>query len=174
MKLSVIVPPNQSNPAVPTAVAPRAFHEADAFAEALRTALDVDVPVYEAALSAAPAVGYVLAFGVRSPIAPQLAPRLVAIDVGRASIMELLETGLAGAVERQQYANWCAHRTKLGERALGLVGRKDIAARMGARIMTTPYTSTRYGALVLDQPGNLMTLLADYLRAYAAGHSSSP
>ena len=168
MKITVLVPRDEHDLAVSTAVAPRVFHHADEFAAAIGAALDVDVSVVEGELSDAPGDGYVLAFGVRAPIDPLLAPRLVAIEVGRAWIMKLVNTGLAGAVEQQQYFYWHTHRAQgLEERALGLVGRKDLAERMGARIMATgPYTSERYGALIMDEPGNLITLLAAYLRAY--------
>jgi hypothetical protein len=169
MRLTVLVPRVEPDPAVLNAVTPRVFHEVDAFAAALGAALDIDVPVIEGDLADAPSEGYVLAFDVASDVDAKLAPRIIAIAVGRAWIMELVDSGLAGAVEEQQYFQWRTHRTQgPRERALGLVGRKDVAEQIGARVMMTgPYTSERYGALIIDQPGTLITLLAVYLRAYS-------
>ena len=50
----------------------------------------------------------------------------------------------------------------------GVVGRKDVAQRIGARVSCSgPYTSALWLALASDAPGSPIDLLAVYLRAYS-------
>jgi hypothetical protein len=143
----------------------RELVSADELAEAMRVALSIDVPVVAAPLTSAPADGYLLAFHVPSTIDPELARRVIAFDEDRSSIMKRLEQyGFAGAVEKHRYFQWRTQRDD--ERGYGLVGRKDVAARMPARIAGGPYTSASYGIIASDTARDLPGLIAEYLRAY--------
>jgi hypothetical protein len=44
------------------------------------------------------------------------------------------------------------------------VGKRDVAARMQARIVSGPYTSEHYGLIASDTARGLPGLLAEYLR----------
>src|SRR5262245_21107368 len=135
----------------------------------MRHALAIEVPVVEVPLAGAPADGYLLVFH-RAPwaVTPELARRIIAFDEDRASVMEDVEQyGFAGAVEKHRYFQWRAQRDK--ERGYGLVGRKDVAARMPARLAGGPYTSANYAILASDTARDLPGLIAEYLRAYDAG-----
>lgn len=167
MNVSILVPAYEPVANLATTTSARQLFRADELAEAIRGALAIDVPVIEGGLANAPATGYLLAFQVPSTVDPQLARRIVAFDEDRASLMKRLELhGFAGAVEKQRYFEW---RTRPdAERGYGLVGKKDVAARMSARIASGPYTSARYGMIASDNARDLPGLVAEYLKAYEA------
>lgn len=48
------------------------------------------------------------------------------------------------------------------------MGRKDVAARMSARIASGPYTSAHYGMIASDTARDLPGLIAKYLKSYDA------
>lgn len=165
MKVAIIVPAFEPVPGLPTATAPRKFHAADSLAKSLGEALGIDVPVVEGSLKDVSMSGYLLVFELPRDFDRQLGPRIVAFFEDRSTIMKSVEErNLAGAVEKHRYFLW---RTRRGdERGYGLVGRKDVAQQMGARLLSGPYTSTRYAALAHEGAGDLIELLASYLRAY--------
>jgi hypothetical protein len=166
VKVTLLVPPYQ--PAGDAATDPaRQLARADELAEALRATLSIDVPVVDGPLAAAPASGYLLVFRVPSTVDPAVARRIIAFDEDRSSVMKRLELhGFAGAVEKQRYFEWCTRRDD--ERGYGLVGRKDVVARMSARIASGPYTSAHYGMIASDTARDLPGLIAEYLEAYGA------
>lgn len=167
MKVTILVPPYEPAGDAATTDSARQLSRADELAEAIRRALSIDVPVVDGPLAAAPATGYLLAFRVPSTVSPELARRIIAFDEDRSSVMKRLELhGFAGAVEKQRYFEWCTHRD--GERGYGLVGRRDVAARMSARVASGPYTSARYGMIASDTAHDLPGLIAEYLKAYDA------
>jgi hypothetical protein len=165
VKLAIVVPPYETvGPAAATESARQLAH-ADALAEAMRAALSIDVPIVEGPLAEAPEAGYLLAFRVPSAVDPALARRIISFDEDRADVMKRLEQhGFAGAVEKHRYFQWYAQPDK--ERGYGLIGRKDVAARMAARIPSGPYTSERYGILASDAARDLPGLIAEYLKAH--------
>lgn len=168
MKLAIVVPPYEPGGDVSTSASARQLARADELAEAMRSALAIDVPVVEGPLASAPADGYLLAFRVPSTVDPEVARRIIAFDEDRSSVMKRIEQhGFAGAVEKQRYFEWCTRRD--AERGYGLVGRKDVVARIPAQIATGPYTSARYGIIASDTARDLPGLIAEYLRAYDAG-----
>lgn len=165
MKVTILVPPYE--PAAAEGAPARQLARADALAEAMRGALAIDVPIVDGPLATAPVTGYLLAFRVPSTVDPEIARRIIAFDEDRASIMKRVEQlGFAAAVEKQRYFEWTTRPDD--DRGYGLVGRKDVAARMPARIATGPYTSPRYGLLASDTARDLPALIAEYLRAYDA------
>jgi hypothetical protein len=167
VKVTLLVPPFETAGAAVATDSARQLAHADALAEAIRGALSIDVPIVDGPLAAAPATGYLLAFRVPATVDPELARRIIAFDEDRATVMKRVEQhGFAGAVEKQRYFEWTTHPDD--DRGYGLVGRKDVAARMPARITTGPYTSPRYGLLASDTARDLPGLIAEYLRAYDA------
>ncbi len=161
MKVTILVPVN----ARPAAVAEQPWH-VDELAKAVGDALAIEVPIVEGMLADAPATGYVIVFELRADAPVQQGPRIVAFDADRSSIMKRVEShNLAAAVEKQRYFQWRTRREQ--ERGYGLVGRKDVVARMPAEITTGPYTSARYGLISSDAARDLPTLLASYLTTYA-------
>lgn len=166
VKVSIVIPAVDPTPVLKNAVPPREFHRVEELSTALGEALGVAVPIVEGRLADAPKAGYLIMFGVPRDIDPTLGSRIVAFDEDRSSIMKNVEAlNLAAAVEKQRYVAWRMGRTD--ERRIGVVGRKDVAEHMGARVLSGPYTSARYAGLADDAPGDLIALLADYLRAYA-------
>jgi hypothetical protein len=165
MRVTVVVDAFRPVPGAPTVVAPRAFHEVDTLAAAIGDALRIEVPVVEAGLAAAPADGYLVVFGMPRDLDRALGSRIVAFDEDRAHVMQTVEAfDLAAAVESHRYWTW---RQGTDDRPYALVGRKDVAERMGARLVDSPYTSARYSAIASDAARNFIGLLAAYLRAYS-------
>lgn len=167
MKVSILVPAYEPVADMVTAVSLRRFSQVDELAQAMQGALSIEVPIFEGRLTEAPASGYVLAFRVPSTVDPQLAQRIIAFDEGRSNIMKRAERhGFVAAVEKQRYFQWCTHPGT--DRGYGLVGKRGVAARMQARILSGPYTSARYCAIASDTARDLPGLVAEYLRAYEA------
>jgi hypothetical protein len=167
VKVAIVVPALETAGHTWPQTPARETARADELAEAMRSALEIDVPVIEGPLSSAPADAYLLAFQVPSTIDPALARRIIAFDEGRSYIMQRLEEhGFAGAVEMHRYFQWCTQRDS--ERGYGLVGKKDVVARMSARVPEGPYTSANYGVIASDTARNLPELIAEYLKAYDA------
>jgi hypothetical protein len=167
VKVAIVVPALETVGHTWPQTSARETARADELAEAMRGALAIDVPVIEGPLSSAPAEGYLLAFRVPSTIDPALARRIIAFDEGRSYIMQRLEQhGFAGAVEMHRYFQWCTQRDR--ERGYGLVGKKDVAARMSARLPGLPFTSPHYGVIESSTARDLPGLIAEYLKAYDA------
>ena len=167
MKVAIVVPPYELVGNASTTTSARENDAADELAEAMRRALAIDVPVIEGPLSGAPAEGYLLAFRVPWVIDPALARRIIAFDEDRSSIMKRVEQhGFAGAVEMHRYFQWRTQRDR--ERGYGLIGKKEIAARMSALRSSGPYTSAHYDIVASDTARNLPELIAEYLKAYDA------
>ncbi len=165
MKVTAVVSSFVATPDLPSVSAPRDFHQVDALATALGEALGIEVPIFEGTLADAPAEGYLLVFELRHHDDPRLGPRIIAFEEDRSTIMETAEAfRLAAAIEKHRYFQWSRRRAE--ERGYGLVGRKDVAERMGARLVGGPYTSAHYGLLASDAADDLIGLLAGYLRAY--------
>jgi hypothetical protein len=165
VKLTILVPAGVPTPELATAATPRRFYRVDEFARAIGDALAIDVPIVEGKLADAPSDGYLLAFDLPITVDARDGTRIVAFGVDRATIMKRVEAQtLAAAVEKHRYFEWCTRRAD--ERGDGLVGRKDVAARMHARILTGPYTSPHYAAIASSAAGDLPILLAAYLTAY--------
>jgi hypothetical protein len=163
VKVTIVVPSSADAP-----VAAHEMESAGELAEAMRNALAIDVPVVEVPLASVPMDGYLFVFH-RVPwvVDPEVARRIIAFDEDRSSIMKNVEQhGFAGAVEKYRYFQWSAQREK--ERGYGLVGRKDVVARMPARIASGPYTSASYGIIASDTARDLPGLIAEYLKAYDA------
>jgi len=168
VKVAIVIPPVETAGSAWPQASARETTRADELAEAMRVALAIDVPVLEAPLASAPADGYLLVFHtVPWVVDPALARRIIAFDEGRAYIMKDVEQyGFAGAVEMHRYFQWCTQRDT--ERGDGLVVKKDVAARMSARLLSGPYTSASYGMIASDTARNLPELIAEYLKAYDA------
>jgi hypothetical protein len=166
VKVAIVVPPYASASAASTSA--REQGSVDELAEAMRSALAIDVPVLETPLAGLPADGYLIVFHtVPWTVDAEVARRIIAIDEGRSSIMKNLEQhGFAGAVETHRYFLWRTQRDQ--ERGDGLVGKKHVAARMSARVLSGPYTSANYGMLASDTARDLPGLIAEYLKAYDA------
>jgi hypothetical protein len=176
MKISILIPvhdaaaarqhPASAGSAGSVASARELCH-ADQLAAAMRGALGVDVPILEGSLADAPATGYLLAFAVPSTVDPALARRIVAFDEDRSGIVQRIEQqGFAAAVEKHRYFQWYSQPDS--DRGSGLIGRKDIAARMPARIANGPFTGAQYGAIASETARDLPALIAAYLMAYDA------
>ena len=167
MKISILVPVHDASVARPNTASARELCHADQLAEAMRGALGVEVPVFEGSLADAPATGYLLAFAVPSTVDPALARRIVAFDQDRSGIVQRIErAGFAAAVEKHRYFQW--HSQPDTDRGSGLIGRRDIAARMPARIVDGPFTGAHYGAIASETARDLPALIAAYLEAYDA------
>ena len=166
MKFTIVISADTAYPDLPTAVSPRTFNAVDELAAAASGVLGTGVPVIEGTLGDAPTTGYLLVFDLPRGIDSRLGSRIVAINEDRSSIMKTVERyNLAAAIEKHRYFEWRANRDS--DRAYGLVGRKDVAAQMAARIVTGPYTSRRYGMIESKDSGDLVYLLVMYLAAYA-------
>jgi hypothetical protein len=167
VKVAIVTPPYELVGNAPTTTSSREMDRADELAEAMRGALGIDVPVIEGPLTKAPAQGYLLAFRVPRAIDPALAHRIVAFDEDRSSVMKRLEQhGFAGAVEMHRYFQWRTQRDR--ERGYGLIGKKEIAARMSSPPSSGPYTSEHYDIIASSTARNLPELIAEYLKAYDA------
>jgi hypothetical protein len=177
VKVAIVVPPYNVVGNASTTTSARENAGADELAEAMRVALGIDVPVVEAPLTSAPTEGYLLVFHtVPWVVEPELARRIIAFDEGRAYIMKDVEQyGFAGAVEMHRYFQWRTQRDR--ERGYGLIGRKDVAARMSEsppssldfpRPALGPYTSAHYDIIASDTARNLPELIVEYLKAYDA------
>jgi hypothetical protein len=167
MKVSILVPAYEPVAHLATTVSARQMFQVDELAQAIQCALSIEIPIFQGTLADAPASGYLLAFQVPSTIDPQLAHRIVAFDEDRSSLMRRVEQhGFVAAVEKQRYFEWRTRRD--AERGYGLVGKKDVAAGMPARIVSGPYTSARYGMIASDTARDLPGLIAEYLKAHEA------
>jgi hypothetical protein len=167
MKVSIVIskpaPISGADPA--TAGSMRDLFHTTELAQALSGALSIEVRVVDGGLEAAPPDGYLLVFQVPATIDPESAHRIVALDEDRSSLMKRVEShGFVAAVEKQRYFEWCSRRE--AERGYGIVGKKDIAARMSGRIASGPYTSARYGMIASSTARDLPGLIAEYLQAY--------
>lgn len=153
-----------------TIIAPRRDRHVDELAAAVGAALAIDVPIIEGGLADAPAEGYLLVFDTLGLADARDGARIIAVDVDRSTIMKRVEAqGFAAAVEKHRLFQWSAQRDK--ERGDGVVGRKDVAAKIGATFASGPYTSASYAWLSSPAATDLPGLLAAYLKAYAhAGH----
>lgn len=166
MKITAIVPAFQSVPGLVTARSVRESSDVDAFARAIGDELGIEVTIVEGSVDDVPATGYLLTFDLVLATDAQRARRIILVEADRSNIMKQVETyQLAAAIEKQRYFLWRTDRA--AERGDGLVGRRDVAARMGARVATGPYTSAHYGLLASDSAADLPGLLAAYLSAYA-------
>lgn len=144
---------------------PRVFNAADDFAAALGAAAGEAVAVIEGTLADAPAEGYLIAFaapGLADHAA--LARRIVLVAADGGTVGGYLEQlGLAGAIERNRYFRWQHHRDR--ETGGGVIGRKDLAAAIGAAT-TSSHATDRYATLESTRYANLPALLVAYLRAH--------
>lgn len=167
MKVSILVPSYEPVPHLPTVVSARQFSQVDELARAMQGALSIEVPIFEGGLRDAPESGYVFAFDVPSAVDPQLAQRIIAFEEDRSDVMKRAERhGFVAAVEKHRYFQWRTHPN--ADRGYGLVGKREVAARMQARIISGPYTSARYCMIASDTARDLPGLLAEYLKAYEA------
>jgi hypothetical protein len=167
MKISILIPVHDAAAARPNLASARELCHADQLAEAMRGALGIEVPILEGSLADAPATGYLLAFTVPSTVDPALARRIVAFDEDRSGIVQRIEhAGFAAAVEKHRYFQWYSQPDR--DRGSGLIGRKDVAARMPARIANGPFTGAHYGAIASETARDLPGLIAAYLAAYDA------
>lgn len=168
MKVAVVVPPYEAIASPWPTTPAREMTRADELAEAMANALAIDVPVLEVPLASAPADAYLLAFHFGPwVVTPEVARRVIALDEGRAYVMKHVEQfGFAGAVEKHRYFQWRTQRDT--ERGYGLIGRKEVVARMSAHLPGLPYTSANYGVIESDTARDLPGLIAEYLRAYDA------
>jgi hypothetical protein len=91
MRVTIIVPPFTPQPDLPTMVSSRKLNAIDRLAQALGTALGIDVPIVEGDLAGAPPSGFLVVPGVPRDLEPELGPRIVAFDEGRSSIMNTVE-----------------------------------------------------------------------------------
>jgi hypothetical protein len=152
--------------AVPVPI--RTARRLDELAEALGRRLGVPASVSE---GAAPAPGDGTLVVCRPDVLHGLAqvgsPGLswvVAVDLDRTSVLERAESlGLAAAVEVRDYLDWLTSAS----RPPAIVGRKELAPRIAATIDARPLQSSRRYARMTRPEGDLPTLLADYLAAYA-------
>jgi hypothetical protein len=166
MQTAIIIPADHPDSDLPTATTSRLRYHVDELAQALGATLGIDVPVVEGTLADAPAGGYLLVFGDDADADARLSPRIVAFDADRSTIMTTVERhSLAGAIEKHRYFQWYTRRGD--DRGAGVIGRKDIAAAMQARTLGGPYTSEHYAMIASDTATDLVTLLAEYLTAYA-------
>ena len=111
--------------------------------------------------------GYLLAFAVPPTVGPALARRIVAFNEDRSGIVQRIEqAGFAAAVEKHRYFQWYSQPDR--DRGDGLIGRRDVAARMPARIASGPFTGAHYGAIASETARDLPGLIAAYLEAYHA------
>jgi hypothetical protein len=167
VKVFIVVPPYESAGPAATSGPAHETEGAGELAEAMRGALAIDVPVLVAPLTSAPTDGYLLAFRVPRSIDPSVARRIIAFDEDRSSVMKNVEQyGFAGAVEKHRYFQWRHQRDR--ERGYGLIGKKDVAARMSAHLAGPPFTSPDYGIISSDTARDLPGLIAEYLKAYDA------
>jgi hypothetical protein len=163
VKVTAVVPKCEPTPEFPTVVSLREFHHVDRLARAVGVAMATEIAVVEGTIDDAPA-GYVLAFELPTYVDVPNGMRVIAIASGRSYIMKQVEAQrLAGAVELHRYFQWTAHPER--ERGEGLVGRKDLAERLHARLVSGPYTSANYSWLASDTVKDLPSLIAAYLVA---------
>ncbi|HVZ23892.1 MAG TPA: hypothetical protein VG871_22620 [Vicinamibacterales bacterium] len=169
MIVTIVVPERVRDADSPTAVSPRAFHRVDQFAEEVSKALSLEVPVFEGPLGNAPTSGFLLAFDLRSDDDLSQGPRLVSVADDRSTVIQRLERHhLVAGIEKTQYWQYMSKH----DAGFGVIGRRDVAQRMGAKIMTTgPYASVHYAAIASEPPHPLPELLASYLCAYAQTNS---
>ena len=155
----------------PTQVAARKFDAVDEFASALSLAAGIVVPVVEGSLADAPDQGFLIVFngqGHALESLPELGPRTILINADRASIRQEMEIyHLAAAVEEHRYYRWCRQQDQENNR--GLLGRKDVAERMGATLLKSPFTTEHYGEFSHPRCQDLPGLLVTYLAALEQG-----
>jgi hypothetical protein len=166
MKITALVAAGSSATDLPNMVSPRAFDAVDEFAAALGEAAKVTVNVIEGTLANAPTDGYVVLFDAPGLANyPEVALRSVLINSDRAMIRSDVENhNLVGAIEKHRYFLW--RKKRKDETGSGLVGRKDVAPLIGARVTPGPYTTARYGWLSSDRFTDLPSLLAGYLATH--------
>jgi hypothetical protein len=164
MKLTAIIPPC---PEVlgPTECSDREFFNVDEFCTALGLAAGITVSIIEGSLSDVPADGFVLLYyeySMALDFAHRIGARVVLINAQRGSLFRQLEPRrLAGAIEERRYFNWRKERGE--ESGSGLVGRKDVARRIGATIVHPHYSTEHYAELSHPRCRDLPELLALYL-----------
>lgn len=162
MKATIIVAPHASKD---VGSSTRVFDHVDQFATALGLALGSEVTVVEGTLDDAPPEGLLVTFGdLDLTTHPALGPRMVMVNADRSNMRRLSEDlGLAAAIEKHLYFMW---RTAPHEdRGYGVYGRKEIAAAIGAEVLTM-FPSEHYGMLSSEQHSTLIGLLVAYLDAY--------
>jgi hypothetical protein len=164
--MTVIVAPVDPADQAADDESPRVFYAADELAAALGAASGAEVAVIEGTLADAPAEGYLVAFA-----APGLADhadkarRIVLVNADGGTVRGHLERlGLAGAIERNRYFRWQHSRDR--ETGGGVIGRKDLAAAIGATT-TSSHETERYATLESTRYADLPALLVAYLRAHA-------
>jgi hypothetical protein len=135
-----------------------------AFVDACSAALGTPISIAETA----PADGYVISFdepGVE--ISADLAHRLVYINAERWDTLQLLEQlEVVAAVDKHSYLQWVSgpRSTAPGR---GVIGRKDVATRMGASLQRGPFKPTEhYESLISGRSQDLPSTLAEYLLAF--------
>ncbi len=93
--------------------------------------------------------------------------RVVLVDAERGSLIRQVEPRrLAGAIEERRYFDWCEVRSE--ESGSGLLGRKDVAQRVGATIVRPYYSTEHYAELSHPRCRDLPELLALYLAGLEA------
>lgn len=163
MKVTVVIPESTSDhPDAGTEA--RAAHEVDRFADALARALGHDVTVVDPAVADVPSDGIVVAFDAEVlRRSPAIAVRAILVWADRSKIQRLCEDlHLLGAIDQHRYFGWRTNPQH--ENGIGVYGRKDVAAAMGARV-TGMYPSQVFGMLAVDGVPDLVSLLAAYITA---------
>jgi hypothetical protein len=141
----------------------------DEFAAELGARTTAEVRVVDGPGLPAPGGGtiYVCRPSLLDGVAPELAPRIVVVDLERTRALDWAERlRLAAVIETDQYFLW---RRRRGSGALAaLYGRKDAGRRMGARWRDSPaFSGERYALLSHERHPELPALLAAYLDEYA-------
>ncbi len=173
MRLTAIVSPS---PEVlrPTECSAREFSEVDEFCAALGLAAGVTVSIVEGELADIPADGFVLVYfryGMSLDLAPEVGARVVLVNAERGCLFRQLEPHrLAGAIEERRYFNWCTSRDE--ETGSGVLGRKDVAQRIGATIVRPYYSTQHYAGFSHPRCHDLPELLALYLAGLEASFAT--
>lgn len=166
MKITVVVPARTGT----VGESARVLYEVDRFAADVGEALSQEVQVYDGPIDGAPATGFLLVFDLRTSDTLADTWRVMSVANDRSTVMDKVETNrLAGAIESFQYTSYVSSNGN----SYGVIGRKDVAERMKADVMTSgPYVSANY-APIANAGRTLPQLVAAYLMALAAQPESS-
>jgi len=168
VKLTAILTPPEPTARDGNALRAARREEAAEIVAALERELGTAITMVECTLDQAPSHGLIVVFDEAIRDYASLGPRTILINAKRSSVPELLEQlQLCAAIEAQSYFQW---RSRKGvERGYGLLGRRDIAARIDARFGKAagyPPETENYGMLASDRCRDLPSLLATYLKVY--------
>lgn len=167
MKLTVVTVPSPIKVDHPDHTSKLQFDRVEDFAEALARSSGAPVPVVECPLEDV-STGFIVIFRIHPDeelsIPPELGPRIVLVNVSRGLIRQAMEKHrLAGAIDELRYFKW---RTAHGRDAIGgLLARRDVAERIGATEVLSPYATEHYAAYSHPHCDSLPELVVFYLAA---------